>query len=111
MRKLKTTRWDLQDHLKTPEDQAGYLEAVLEDMTSEDPDPGLLADALNEIAKAKGMAQVAQAAALSPKGNPEVMAILKAIKALGLSLLVVPTTDERVTGVVDEEPKKKRATG
>jgi len=28
---LETTKWDIQDSLKTPEDIAAYLEAILED--------------------------------------------------------------------------------
>lgn len=92
MGKTKTTRWDVVDHLKTDEDIANYLEAVLED-----GDPALVAAALGDIARAKGMTQVARDAglgreslykALSPDGNPEFATVLKVIRALGLKLKV-----------------------
>ncbi|HZD91085.1 MAG TPA: addiction module antidote protein [Pseudolabrys sp.] len=92
MGKTETTRWDVGDHLKTDEDIANYLEAVLED-----GDPALVAAALGDIARAKGMTQVARDAglgreslykALSPEGNPEFATVLKVIRALGLKLKV-----------------------
>ena len=92
MAKTKTTRWDVVDHLKTDKDIANYLEAVLED-----GDPALVAAALGDIARAKGMTQVARDAglgreslykALSSEGNPEFATILKVIHALGLKLKV-----------------------
>ena len=54
MAKTSTTPWDPADHLHTEEDMAAYLEAALEDA-----DPALIAAALGEIARAKGMTQVA----------------------------------------------------
>jgi probable addiction module antidote protein len=90
--KTKTIPWDAVDHLKTDEDIAGYLEAVFED-----GDPALIAAALGDIARAKGMSQVARDAglgreslykALSPDGNPEFATVLKVIHALGLKLKV-----------------------
>jgi probable addiction module antidote protein len=78
--------------LKTDEDIAHYLEAVCED-----GDPSLVAAALGDVARAKGMAQIAKAAglgreslykALSPKGNPEFATVLKVMRALGLKLKV-----------------------
>jgi len=80
-------------HLKADEDIAHYLEAVLED-----GDPNLVAAALGDVARAKGMSQIAQAAglgresldkALSTEGNPEFATVLKVIRALGLKLKVV----------------------
>ena len=90
--KTKTIPWDAADHLKTDEDIANYLEAVLED-----GDPALVAAALGDIARAKGMTQVARDAglgreslykALSADGNPEFATVLKVIHALGLKLKV-----------------------
>ncbi|MCK9418063.1 MAG: putative addiction module antidote protein [Nitrospirae bacterium] len=69
---------------------ANYLEAAIEDS-----DPALISAALGDIARAKGMSQVARKAglgreslykALSPNGNPEFATILKVVKALGLRL-------------------------
>ena len=90
--KLKTIRWDSAAYLKTDEDIANYLEAVFED-----GDPALVAAALGDVARAKGMTQIAQAAglgreslykALSPEGNPEFATVLKVMHALGLKLKV-----------------------
>ena len=90
--KIKTTKWDAADHLKIDKDIATYLEAVLED-----GDSALVAAALDDIARAKGMTKVAQKAglgreslykALSPEGNPEFATILKVIRSLGLKLHV-----------------------
>lgn len=94
MGKTITTPWDPADHLKTEEDMAAYLEAALEE-----GDSGLVAAALGDIARAKGMTQVARDAglgreslykALSPSGNPEFATIMKVVSVLGLQLHVTP---------------------
>src|SRR5215211_2658799 len=73
--KSETIAWEAADHLKTDEDIANYLEAVFQD-----GDPALVAAALGDVARAKGMTQIPQTAglgreslykALSPTGNPE----------------------------------------
>ena len=96
MPKIVTSPWDPAEHLKTDEDMAAYLEAALEDS-----DPTLVAAALGDIARAKGMTQVAREAglgreslykALSPAGNPEFATILKVIAALGLQLHAAPAS-------------------
>ena len=90
MPKTITTPWDLADHLQSEEDMVAYLEAALAD-----GDAALIAAALGDIARAKGMSQVASAAglgreslykALSPSGNPEFATIMKVVGALGLQL-------------------------
>jgi probable addiction module antidote protein len=92
MTKIKTTPWDAADYLKSDQDIANYLEAVFED-----GDPVLVAAALGDVARAKGMSQIAQATglgreslykALSPEGNPEFATVLKVVRALGLKLKV-----------------------
>ena len=94
MAKTATTLWDPADHLETEEDMAAYLEAALEQ-----GDPALVAAALGDIARAKGMTNVAREAglgreslykALSPAGNPEFATILKVVTALGLRLHAAP---------------------
>jgi probable addiction module antidote protein len=94
MEKTVTTAWDPADHLQSEEDMAAYLEAALEE-----GDPALIAAALGDIARAKGMTQVARDAglgreslykALSPAGNPEFATILKVVAALGLQLHASP---------------------
>ena len=90
MTKTATTVWDPAEHLQSEEDMAAYLEAALED-----GDATLIAAALGDIARAKGMTQVARDAglgreslykALSPAGNPAFGTILKVVAALGLQL-------------------------
>ena len=86
------SRWDPVDHLQSEEDMAMYLDACLE----EDPGDGsVVRAALNDIARAQGMTQLAKATgitreglykALSPVGNPEFSTILKVIKALKIKL-------------------------
>ena len=94
MAKTVTTLWDPADNLKTEDDMVAYLEAALEE-----GDAGLVAAALGDIARAKGMTQVARDAglgreslykALSPAGNPEFATILKVVSALGLQLHASP---------------------
>ncbi len=90
MGKTQTRAWDVAQHLETEEDMAAYLEAALED-----GDPALVAAALGDIARAKGMTQLARDTglgreslykALSPDGNPELATVLKVVRALGLRL-------------------------
>ena len=90
MAKTRTAAWDVVDHLDTEDDMVAYLEAALED-----GDAQLVAAVLGDIARAKGMTQVAQGAglgreslykALSPEGNPEFGTVLKVVQALGLRL-------------------------
>ena len=92
MGKTVTTRYDVAGHLRTPEEMAAYLEACLEEA---DGDAALVAKALGDIARAKGMTQVASDAgvsresryrALSGERNPSFDTILKVIHALGLRL-------------------------
>lgn len=90
MARTQTVPWDAAERLETEEDMAIYLEAALEQN-----DPALVAAALGDIARAKGMTQIAREAglgreslykALSPEGNPELATVLKVLKALGLRL-------------------------
>jgi probable addiction module antidote protein len=86
----QTHPWDAADHLETREDMAAYLEAALEE-----GDPALVVAALGDIARSKGMTQIARETglgreslykALSTEGNPEFATVLKVIQALGLRL-------------------------
>lgn len=90
MANIETRPWDPAEHLGTEEDMAAYLEAALEE-----GDPALIAAALGDIARAKGMTQIARETglgreslykALSPEGNPELATVLKVVRALGLRL-------------------------
>ena len=88
----KTTPYDVAEHLRTPEEMAAYLDAWLEDAPD---DAAGLAKALGNIARAKGMTQVAKDAglsreslyrALSADGNPSFSTVLKVARALGVKL-------------------------
>ena len=90
--KTVTTRYDVAEHLRTPEEMTAYLEACLEEA---DGDAAFIAKALGDIARAKGMTQVARDAglsreslykALSGERNPGFDTILKVVSALGLKL-------------------------
>ncbi len=94
MAKIKTIPWDPAEHLETEADMAAYLEAALEE-----GDPALVAAALGDIARAKGMTQLARETglgreslykALSPSGNPEFATVMKVVAALGLKLHATP---------------------
>lgn len=91
-KKITTRAWDVAEHLETEMDMAAYLDAALED-----GDAALVVAALGDIARAKGMSQIARDAglgreslykALSTTGNPEFVTILKVVRALGLQLRV-----------------------
>ncbi|OAD22401.1 addiction module antidote protein, partial [Candidatus Thiomargarita nelsonii] len=84
------TPYDVAEHLRTPEESAAYLEACLEEANG---DAAFIAKALGDIARAKGMYQVAYEAglsresldkALSGENNPNFDIILKIMGALGL---------------------------
>lgn len=91
----KTLAYDVAAQLRTPEEMAAYLDAWLLDAPD---DISGIARALGDIARAKGMAQVAKEAglsreslykALSENGNPSFSTILKVTKALGVQLHAV----------------------
>jgi len=88
----KTTPYDVAEHLRTPEEMAAYLDAWLEDAPD---DAAGIARALGDIARAKGMTQVAKDAglsreslyrALSADGNPSFATVLKVARAVGVKL-------------------------
>ena len=79
--KVRTRRWDAAEHLNTVEDMVLYLDAAFEE-----GDASLIAAALGDIARAKGMTEVARGAglgreslykALSMNGNPELATVLR----------------------------------
>ena len=90
--KTKTSQYDVAEHLRTPEEMAAYLDAWLEEAPD---DASGIARALGDIARAKGMTQVAKDAglsreslyrALSADGNPSFATVLKVARALGVKL-------------------------
>lgn len=91
---LKLRKWDSAEHLQTPDDMAAYLDACMEEAGD---DAAFIAKALGNIARAKGMTQLAKDTgmgreslykALSGEGNPSFATVLKVTHALGLELRV-----------------------
>jgi probable addiction module antidote protein len=94
--KTKTLRYDVAEQLRTPEEMAAYLDAWL---TEAPEDAAGIARALGDIARARGMTQVAKDAglsreslykALSETGNPSFATILKVAHALGVRFQAQP---------------------
>jgi probable addiction module antidote protein len=92
MTKTRSTPYDVADYLSTPEDCAAYLDACFEEA---DGDAAFIARALGDIARARGMTQVAQDAGLSRESlykalsgarSPDFATILKVTRALGVRL-------------------------
>jgi probable addiction module antidote protein len=111
MAKTKTTPYDVAEHLRTPKEMAAYLEACLAEPNG---DAAFIAKALGDIARAKGMAQVARDTglsreslykALSGERSPGFDTILKVISALGLKLHAEADKQPRVV----KKPRLKRA--
>jgi probable addiction module antidote protein len=91
-KRTKTTPYDVAEHLRTTEEIAAYLDAWLDEAPD---DAAGIAKALGNIARAKGMTQVAKDAglsreslyrALSGDGNPSFATVLKVARALGVKL-------------------------
>ena len=92
MKKIKLSKWDSAEYLKTDEDMVLYLEACLEEAGD---DAAFIAKVLGTIFRAKGMTQLAKETglgreslykALSGQGNPSFATILKVMNALGIKL-------------------------
>lgn len=95
MAKTKTKLYDAAEYLETEEDMAAYLQAAFDE-----GEPALVIHALGNIARARGMSQIARQTglrreslykALSPEGNPEFATVMKVVRALGIELHAEPT--------------------
>ena len=91
---IETKVWDAADHLKTQEDIVEYLDAALED-----GDSAVIAIALGNVARAKGMTDVARESGLSREslykslgedGNPRLDTLMRVLKAVGVQLSARP---------------------
>jgi putative addiction module killer protein/probable addiction module antidote protein len=91
---LETTLWDPVENLVSPEAERAYLEAAFED-----GDPALIAAAIGDVARARGMSEIAKQAGLTrdtmykafrPEGNPTLETLVGVLNALGLKLTTVP---------------------
>ncbi len=94
MAKTKTKPYDAAEYLEGEEDMAAYLQAAFEE-----GDAALIIHALGNIARARGMTEIARQTglrreslykALSPEGNPEFATVLKVVQALGIKLNAEP---------------------
>lgn len=96
VKKLRTRPYDAAVYLKTDKDCALYLQAAIEES---DGDPAVVVAALGDIARVRGMMQLARETgltreglykALSPEGNPSFATVMKVCKALGLKMHTEP---------------------
>ena len=94
--KTKTRAYDVTEHLRTPEEMALYLDACI---AESEGDPAFIAKAIGDIARARGMTELARETglgreslykALSGERNPEFGTVLKVLHALGLELSARP---------------------
>jgi probable addiction module antidote protein len=90
METLKVSKWDAAEDMDTKEDVLAYLEVALEENDLE-----FLLKAIGDIARSKGMAQIAKELnlnrvglyqALSEKGNPSFATMIKVLDNLGYRL-------------------------
>ena len=104
MTKTATAPYDVAEHLRTREEMAAYLEASIDESGG---DAAFVAKALGDIARARGMAQVASDAglsreslykALSGERNPTFETVLRVVGALGLKLRAEPALDPDAAG-------------
>ncbi len=109
---LKLRKWDVVEELKTDEDMALYLEAAMEEAGD---DAAFIAKVLGDIARARGMTQLARDTgigreslykALSGEGNPSFATILKVVHALGVRLHATPA---KAPAKPPRAPRKKPA--
>lgn len=94
MSKIKTRPYDVSNYLSDEADIAAYLQVAIED-----GDPALLAAALGDIARARGMTQLARDTGLSRESlykslsgerAPSSDTLFKVIHAMGFKLTVKP---------------------
>ncbi|GHV86208.1 transcriptional regulator [Spirochaetia bacterium] len=94
MEKVTFEKWDPADDIETPEDVFGILEAAMEEN-----DPDFLLSVIGDIARSKGMAEIAKELDLdraglyrsfSSSGNPSFKTVFNLLDVLGLRLRVEP---------------------
>jgi probable addiction module antidote protein len=111
---LKTLAWNPVDHLDNADAVAAYIDAAMED-----GDPAVIAAALGDVARARGMTRVAKATglarealyrSLSSDGKPELVTVLKVMKAFGLRLSSSPIVRRRATtSSIRTRPARRRS--
>jgi probable addiction module antidote protein len=90
--KITFDDWDLADDIETKEDVIGIIEAALEEK-----DPEFMLSVIGDIARSKGMAQLARELhmdraglyrSFSPDGNPYFLTVVKVLDNLGFKLSI-----------------------
>jgi probable addiction module antidote protein len=93
-KKMTFRRFDVAEHLDSPEIVAAFLSSAIEEAEG---DVGTITSALNTVARARNMSQLARDAgitreglykALSPEGNPSFDLVCRLVDSLGLRLTV-----------------------
>jgi len=101
--KTETIPWDAADHLDSPAAVVAYLNAAFED-----GDPAVIAAALGDVARSRGMSAVARDAglgrtslykALSEDGKPEFSTVMRVVQSLGLRLSVALVETPKAPGL------------
>ena len=91
---ITVSKWDASEYLDSPEMIHEYLKAALEDGGTE-----LLMAAIGDVAKAKGMTEIAKKTdlnrqnlykALSANGSPKFDTVVKVLEAFNLKLTFEP---------------------
>lgn len=116
MTNAEFTRYDTADYLKTDDDIAAYLEAVMEE---DGGDPAYIMYALGVVARARNISQLARESgmsreglykALSGKGNPSFSTVMKVVNALGLRISFTASHSfESVSACSDCAGRKKKS--
>ncbi|MDY7525373.1 addiction module antidote protein [Sphingomonas sp. 10B4] len=95
---IKTTAWDVTAHLDSEEKIAAYLDAVFEEGDFE-----LIKAAIGDVARARGMTEVANNSgitraglykALGEGGNPSLATVLSVLKTMGVQLRAAPASND-----------------
>ncbi|CAM2147662.1 protein of unknown function [Pararobbsia alpina] len=111
MRKVNVSRFDVSDYLRDDESIAAYLNAALEE-----GDADLLMAAISDIAKAVGVAHVADAAGLGRESlyktlaagsKPRMDTVFKLLDALNIRLIASPQQTDSTDVKSSDEPLKR----
>ncbi|MCA3255489.1 MAG: putative addiction module antidote protein [Alphaproteobacteria bacterium] len=97
---VKTYPFDAARYIQTAEEAAFFIQAII-DEAADANDPRILIDALGDVARSKGMTEIAAKTgltrqglykALGPDGNPSFDTVMRVLAALGLRLTAEPVT-------------------
>jgi probable addiction module antidote protein len=106
---VQVAAFDAADYLDNEEVIAEYLALAAEDET-----PGVFMRAVEAVAKARGMAQVAEASglsreslykALAPEAHPRFDTVRRVLRALGTDVAIIPRANDRPGGVRTVPPR------